>query len=364
MAAITVTNTFSNGTTADATQVNTNFTDIINGLSDGTKDVSISALTCAGAATLNGNMVFGNAAADTITVTGTPTCATAVTVTPTTNQIVLGTTRTATISAETPGAASRVYSIKDPGAAAEFLMRSVQTVTSATTLTTTLTATSPTLTICIGAGTHLVKLPAATGCRVGQIFKIANRSTNAAYGSVIISLSNGSTGLTSISAGDDVQMEVISIGSDASESFCWSNKGEVLSVETSGDTSFTATSADIAGLTIEVPVGVWAPMCTLPYGITFSGVDATVAIYLELCNSANTVLRDTLVGGRMGVSTAKTEYNTVTAHFGNFSVLGVAAATRKLRGRHATITGSPGSVTSGTVTSSTTKGLLVLVRYR
>lgn len=76
MAFISVSNTFSNGTTADATQVNTNFSDIIAGLSDGTKDISISALTVAGTATLNGNMVFGNAAGDTITVTGTPTFAT------------------------------------------------------------------------------------------------------------------------------------------------------------------------------------------------------------------------------------------------------------------------------------------------
>lgn len=70
MANITVTNTFSNSTTADAAQVNTNFTDIINGTSDGTKDFSISALTCAGAATLNGAVTLGNATADDITVTG------------------------------------------------------------------------------------------------------------------------------------------------------------------------------------------------------------------------------------------------------------------------------------------------------
>ena len=70
MANITVTNTFSNSTTADATQVNTNFTDIINGTSDGTKDFSISALTCAGAATLNGAVTLGNATGDDITFTG------------------------------------------------------------------------------------------------------------------------------------------------------------------------------------------------------------------------------------------------------------------------------------------------------
>src|SRR3990167_8159938 len=70
MANITVTNTFTNSTTADATQVNTNFTDIINGTSDGTKDFSISALTCAGTATLNGAVTLGNASGDDITVTG------------------------------------------------------------------------------------------------------------------------------------------------------------------------------------------------------------------------------------------------------------------------------------------------------
>ncbi len=70
MANITVTHSFVNGTTADATEVNTNFTDIINGTSDGTKDFSINALTCAGAAILNGNVTLGNATGDTITPTG------------------------------------------------------------------------------------------------------------------------------------------------------------------------------------------------------------------------------------------------------------------------------------------------------
>lgn len=64
-----VTYTFANSTTADATQVNQNFTDIINGLTDGTKDLSISALTCAGTATLNGHVNLGNASADDLTIT-------------------------------------------------------------------------------------------------------------------------------------------------------------------------------------------------------------------------------------------------------------------------------------------------------
>lgn len=70
MAAPSVTYTFSNSTTADATQVNQNFTDIINGVSDGTKDLSINALTCAGNVNLNGNTTLGNATTDVLTATG------------------------------------------------------------------------------------------------------------------------------------------------------------------------------------------------------------------------------------------------------------------------------------------------------
>lgn len=69
MAAPSVTYTFSNGTTASASEVNTNFTDIINGVSDGTKDLSINALTCAGTATLNGAINLGNASSDDLTIT-------------------------------------------------------------------------------------------------------------------------------------------------------------------------------------------------------------------------------------------------------------------------------------------------------
>lgn len=70
MASPSVTHTFANSTTADATQVNQNFTDIINSLTDGTKDLSISGLTVAGAAAFNGNVTLGNASGDDITFTG------------------------------------------------------------------------------------------------------------------------------------------------------------------------------------------------------------------------------------------------------------------------------------------------------
>ena len=70
MAAPTVTYTFTNGTTADATEVNANFTDIINALTDGTSDFSIGAFTCSGTLTANGAVNLGNATSDDITITG------------------------------------------------------------------------------------------------------------------------------------------------------------------------------------------------------------------------------------------------------------------------------------------------------
>jgi len=70
MASLTITNTFTNGTTADATQVNTNFQDVVNGTSDGTIDFSIAALTVAGTLTANGNVTLGNGGADDITILG------------------------------------------------------------------------------------------------------------------------------------------------------------------------------------------------------------------------------------------------------------------------------------------------------
>jgi len=70
MAAPSYTYTLANSTTADADEVMQNFNDILNGVSDGSKDLSISALTCAGAATFNGNVTLGNATTDDLTPTG------------------------------------------------------------------------------------------------------------------------------------------------------------------------------------------------------------------------------------------------------------------------------------------------------
>ncbi len=69
MTSPSLTYSLSNGATADASQVMQNFNDIVNGITDGTKDLSISALTCAGTATLNGSVNLGNASSDDLTIT-------------------------------------------------------------------------------------------------------------------------------------------------------------------------------------------------------------------------------------------------------------------------------------------------------
>lgn len=58
MAFTTVTHTFANSTTTDAPQVNTNFSDILAGMSDGTKDHKINTLTVGGISSFSGNSTF------------------------------------------------------------------------------------------------------------------------------------------------------------------------------------------------------------------------------------------------------------------------------------------------------------------
>jgi hypothetical protein len=95
VAGISLTYTLTNGTTADASQVMQNFNDIVNGTSDGTKDFSINALTCAGAATFNGNVTLGNASGDDVTITGSLA-----------SSIAIKTTNTYNIGSSTLGLAS------------------------------------------------------------------------------------------------------------------------------------------------------------------------------------------------------------------------------------------------------------------
>lgn len=52
-----MTYTFVNGTSADGTEVNTNFTDLVNGVGDGTKDLTINALTTNSNITMGGDLL-------------------------------------------------------------------------------------------------------------------------------------------------------------------------------------------------------------------------------------------------------------------------------------------------------------------
>jgi hypothetical protein len=70
MAFPAVTYSFTNGTASDAGQVNTNFSDLISGFSDGTKDLNMSAGTFSGTVTMNGNVLLGNASGDDIQFNG------------------------------------------------------------------------------------------------------------------------------------------------------------------------------------------------------------------------------------------------------------------------------------------------------
>lgn len=72
MANPSVTNTFVAATTAQSSQVNQNFTDLINSLTDGTKTLTVAAIVT-GTLTTSGNVTLGDAVGDTCTITGIAT---------------------------------------------------------------------------------------------------------------------------------------------------------------------------------------------------------------------------------------------------------------------------------------------------
>jgi hypothetical protein len=147
MANPSYTYTLTNGTTADASQVMQNFNDILNGVTDGTKDLSISALTVAGTATFNGNVNVGNASADDLTITASLASTVAI---KTNNSYDIG---SATLGlrklylgnggagatcdiVSASHATTREYTVPDCGAAASFLMTAVaQSVSGVKTFT-------------------------------------------------------------------------------------------------------------------------------------------------------------------------------------------------------------------------------------
>jgi hypothetical protein len=234
VASPSVTYTFSNSTTADATQVNQNFTDVINGLTDGTKDLSISALTCAGAATLNGAVTLGNASSDDITVTGSLASTVAI---KTNNSFNIGsatlglagiylgssggfTTRlvgaatasyTLTLPVAVPSIAKSVMTF-DTSGTATYENRTVRSVTSKTT-TYTVVAADEVILCSASGGAWTLTLPAAGGTGMtGKTYWI--KKTDSSTNAITVDANSSETidGQTTILLRD--QYEVLEIVSD------------------------------------------------------------------------------------------------------------------------------------------------------
>ena len=180
MASLVITNSFSANTTILSAQVNTNYTDIgtyINNRNSGTSywdnvnstaGINIAAttnqlilgttrtatLTAPTPASASRTYTFPDLTGDysvvaTIgaqTIAGAKTFSDPITQNDTTNQIVLGVTNTTTISATAPSA-SRVVTIPDPGGAASFVMtEGTQTINGAKTFGSVITAPNGTIT--------------------------------------------------------------------------------------------------------------------------------------------------------------------------------------------------------------------------
>ena len=148
MPAPSVTYTFSNGTTADATQVNQNFSDLVNGITDATKDLSIANLTVATALTASGTL----AVTSTSTLSGNVTInnSRTLTISKTSSQLIFGTTNTTTISATAPSA-SRVFTIPDAGSDVEFVMAGgTQTIAGSKTFSSAVTINPTTNQVVLG----------------------------------------------------------------------------------------------------------------------------------------------------------------------------------------------------------------------
>jgi hypothetical protein len=122
MANVAVTNTFTAGTTIVSSEINTNYADIVNYINaKNTGSTSWDVLKSAGATTLSSTLDVTGATtlASTLEVTGNVTLtaglANAIKIAPTTNQLILGTTKTVTLSAPAPAGDSSIVTFPDLG---------------------------------------------------------------------------------------------------------------------------------------------------------------------------------------------------------------------------------------------------------
>lgn len=196
MAAISLTYTLTNGTTADASQVMQNFNDLVNGTSDGTKDFSINALTVAGTATLNGNVNLGNSSSDDLTVTASLASTIPVKTNTSydigsstlglrsiyvggtstfTTRIMSAATASWTLTLPVTNGVNRSFLVDDGTGATSWLSLNAN-VASGTSSDQTLTNTSDNFIVYTPSADHAVVLP-TTGVLKGREFTIVNKTT-------------------------------------------------------------------------------------------------------------------------------------------------------------------------------------------
>ncbi len=182
MSAPSYTYSLTNGATADAAQVMQNYNDILNGVTDGTKDLTVNAFTANGAVSFKGTVALGDAAADDITITGSLASTIAIKTTNTYNigsatlglagvYFGTGSTTTARIVATGTIASSRTYTLLDAGAAANFVLsEGAATINGVKTFgdVTDTTSAATGAIICAGGIGVAKKIWAGTGLLFGQ----------------------------------------------------------------------------------------------------------------------------------------------------------------------------------------------------
>ncbi|MFY7885620.1 MAG: beta strand repeat-containing protein [Dolichospermum sp.] len=111
------------------------------------------------------------------TIGGTKTFSSGVVINPTTNQLVLGTTNTTTITCPAP-AASRTYTIPDAGAAANFVMTASNQTIAGTKSFSAGVAITPTTNQLVLGTTRTITLTAPTPATASRVYTIPDAGTN------------------------------------------------------------------------------------------------------------------------------------------------------------------------------------------
>lgn len=198
------------------------------------------------------------------TLAGVKTFSSQIPITAVTNQLVLGTTNTTTISAVAPSA-SRTVSLQDPGGNADFVTtagnQTIGGVKNSTIAdssqiisangTTALTATSPVMNLTTGSAAQTITLPSTAGLTVGYRYKFSSTNSSA-VGAVTIQTSTGVV-LTSLSNGFGVTFECVSTTvNTAAAWFQIGNNTEIIELDGSAGVSVGTSNVnhDIATLTL------------------------------------------------------------------------------------------------------------------